>query len=162
MEAYSKIYYTYYKLLYNYGYNIFADKEFVKDTLQDLFLDLWQTRERLGKVESLKFYLLVSFRRKILLNKKSKEKEATRVREPLFVVCSHESELISEETVQAQTHQLTKELNKLPTRQKEAIYLKFYQELSYLQITEVMCLKYQTVRDLIYKGLKQLRQKLGV
>lgn len=160
INAYAKIYYTYYSILYNYGFNIFADKDFVKDTLQDLFLELWQTKERLGKVEALKFYLIVSFRRKILFNLKAKKKEVSRISEPLFIISSHESDLISEETIRAQAWQLTKELNNLPARQKEAIYLRFYQELSYLQITDVMCLKYQTVRDLVYKGLKQLRQKL--
>lgn len=161
-DAYANMYHTYYKPLYNYGYNLFADKEFVKDMLQDLFLELWQTKERLGKVESVKFYLIVCFRRKIVYNVCIKKKEASRVREPLCIVSSYESELVSEEAIQEQTKQLTKELNKLPARQKEAIYLRFYQELSYMQITEVMCLKYQTVRDLIYKGLKQLRQKLSM
>ncbi|GAA4457017.1 sigma-70 family RNA polymerase sigma factor [Nibrella saemangeumensis] len=163
-EAFSRIYFAHYRTLYNYGYNLFADRDFLKDTLQEFFLDLWQDREHLADVQSVRFYLLVSIRRKILYNLKKHR------REPLFSVDdeaenytsapSPESDLILEETEQHTHSELTKELNRLPLRQKEAIYLKYFQDLSYPEITEVMQLQYQTVRDLIYKGIKNLREKL--
>ncbi|WP_313982306.1 sigma-70 family RNA polymerase sigma factor [Xanthocytophaga flavus] len=73
---------------------------------------------------------------------------------------SYESELIHIQTEVAQQIRLQQELNKLPQRQKEALYLVFYQELSYQQITKIMQLQYQTVRDLVHKALKTLREKL--
>jgi RNA polymerase sigma factor (sigma-70 family) len=157
MNAYARLYRTYYKSLYNYGYNIFSDKEFVKDVLQDLFLEIWHSKERLGKVESIKCYLLISFRRKILYNLSVKKKQVLPFEAAMQIVNSCEIDWITDDLLQEQKSRLAAELSKLPARQKEAIYLRFYQELSYLQITQIMHLKYQTVRDLIYKGLKLLR-----
>lgn len=162
-EAFSKIYFAWYPTLYNYAYNLFADRDFVKDTLQDFFVDLWEGRQKLANVQSVKFYLIVSVRRKMLYNLKKHR------REPLFGLpedyeltgtASHESDLILAESEQQTHFSLISELNRLPLRQKEAVYLKYFQELTYPQIVDVMQLQYQTVRDLIYKGIKTLRAKL--
>ena len=32
--------------MYNYGYKIASDRELVKDAIQELFIDIWQNRER--------------------------------------------------------------------------------------------------------------------
>ncbi len=43
--------------------------------------------------------------------------------------------------IRSKNHRLAKELEDLPKRQKEAIYLRFAQELTYGQITEIMNLR---------------------
>ena len=49
-------------------------------------------------------------------------------------------------------------LEKLPRRQKEVIYLKFFQELDRDQIAAVMAIAPQTVSNLMQLAIKQLRQ----
>ncbi len=159
-EAFSFLYHTYYRKLYNYGYSIIADKELLKDNLQELFLELWRDREKLGDAQSIQVYLLVSFRRKLFSKIRAIRKTPNGTGTESLSEDSFETALINEQADSEQNHRLAKELEDLPKRQKEAIYLRFYQELTYGQITEIMNLQYQTVRDLIYKGLKTLRQNL--
>lgn len=164
VEAFNQIYKHNYKLLYNYGYNIFADKDFIKDNLQELFFEIWRDKANLGDVKSIKFYLIVSFRRKVLYNLNKQRKVLRKnvdysqhTLEPYNE--SYEQDLIERHMEKVQHRYITQIIQTLPERQKEAIYLKFYQDLSYQEIMEVMSLKYQTVRDLIYKALKTLRKR---
>jgi DNA-directed RNA polymerase specialized sigma24 family protein len=52
--------------MFNYGCKISAERELVKDAVQELFIDIWQSRKRLGDTDSIKFYLFKSLRRKLL------------------------------------------------------------------------------------------------
>ena len=53
---------------------------------------------------------------------------------------------------------LVASLNNLSPRQYEAIVLRFYNKLSYLEIAEVMDVNEQSVRNLIQRGIESLRQ----
>src|SRR6478736_5855617 len=55
--------------LYNYGYKISNDKEMVKDAIQDLFADLFQSRSGLGETNAIRFYLFKSLRRRLVRSK---------------------------------------------------------------------------------------------
>ncbi len=64
--AFEQLLKQYYPLLLNYGNRLSKDREFVKDCLHDLFVELWNRKEKLDTIENLKPYLLLSFRRKLL------------------------------------------------------------------------------------------------
>lgn len=164
LDAFGAIYHHYYRLLYNYGYTIFSRKETIQDCLHELFVELWESRERLSEVNHIKSYLLVSFRRKIIQLLKKKQRfamaeltEASAIPHP-----SSEDEFIEKEQHFIFSGRFRKAFEKLPPRRREAVYLRYYQELSYSQIMVVMELQYQTVRDLISKGIKTLRDCLDV
>jgi hypothetical protein len=61
----------YYPKLYAYGIKLVPFSDFVRDQIQDLFINIWQNREGLGDVSNLKAYLFTSLRRK-LFNSKNK------------------------------------------------------------------------------------------
>ncbi|HHX79897.1 MAG TPA: RNA polymerase subunit sigma, partial [Acholeplasmataceae bacterium] len=71
-RAVSYIYSEYFPILYRYGMKFRVDASLVEDTIQDLFADLIKNRETLGDTDNILFYLLKSFRRK-LLRKMNKE-----------------------------------------------------------------------------------------
>jgi RNA polymerase sigma-70 factor (ECF subfamily) len=57
---------------------------------------------------------------------------------------------------------ITRALEKLPARQREVIFLKFYQELKNDDIEQIMGLNNQVVRNTLYKALHSLRQQMKV
>ena len=71
-EALSCIYEQNVQLLFRYGKKFTSDNELVKDTIQDLFFDLIRTRKNLGSTDSIKFYLIASFRRKLIATLKKR------------------------------------------------------------------------------------------
>lgn len=160
--AFSLIFSKYFSDLYSYGLKIANDKELVKDTIQELMIRLWSRRETLGEVTSIKHYLLKSLRRSLIKALKSQKKRVFDLR--LFtdyqpdIAFSAEEAIILEESAQATDTYLTMLLNGLPKRQKEAIYLKYYSELDFEEVADIMGLHYQSVVNHIHKAFKVLRK----
>jgi RNA polymerase sigma factor (sigma-70 family) len=152
----------FYRTLYNYGTKLTPDTNLVEDCIQDLFFEMWRRREFLGETEHVKFYLLKALRRKIYLEKKSKDKwghNAVMADEELDFVgeFSIESRIIEVETNEQQLKKLHQILGSLSKRQREVIYLKFYQEMDYQQIASMMSINYQSVRNLIHTAIRDLQ-----
>jgi RNA polymerase sigma factor (sigma-70 family) len=64
---------------------------------------------------------------------------------------------VEKETEASLHSKLASLLNELPARQKEAIYLRYYEDMEYKQIAEIMNVNYQSVLNLIQKALNKLR-----
>ena len=74
---------------------------------------------------------------------------------------SHESHIIAQQLLKEKTDKLTLAIDQLPPRQKEAVYLKFYEEKTYEEITSIMSINYRTARKFIYKALQTIRKNLN-
>jgi RNA polymerase sigma factor (sigma-70 family) len=163
-KALSIIYSTTITSLLNYGQKFIADKEVVADLIQDLFIELWNQRERLSDTTSIKYYLLKSLRYKIIRhcnrNKNLVVKNGISDNYNFELVFSHENKLIEDVSVKEQKEKLEQALSKLTKRQKEAIYLRYYNNLSYTEISSLMSLSEQSAYNLISKALKMLQKLL--
>ncbi|MEN7547671.1 sigma-70 family RNA polymerase sigma factor [Rapidithrix thailandica] len=162
-NALSEIYYAQYEYLFNYGLKISREEDLVKDCIHELFCELIRKKQNLGNTDSIRFYLFKAFKRKLLkeIRKGSKlvSSESTLQENHDFSVeFSFEEQLIRQEMSEAQQQKLKHELGNLSKRQKEVIFLKFYADLSNQQIGEVMALNDQSVRSLLYKTLKKLKE----
>lgn len=161
-RAVSYIYSEYFPILYRYGMKFRVDASLVEDTIQDLFADLIKNRETLGDTDNILFYLLKSFRRK-LLRKMNKENRYDLTGEmtddyPFEVVWSVEHELIIEEESDHRSSLLLKALEELTPRQKEAVYLRFTKELDYRVISEIMNISVESCRNLISKAISNMKK----
>jgi RNA polymerase sigma factor (sigma-70 family) len=161
--ALSKIFNDHYDPLYYYGLRIIPLEYVVKDLLQDLFLKLWSKRYKLTGVYNVKGYLFKSFRSLIIDYLRTSAKQSTDEQnntDILDFTVSHEQEIINGEEEAELSVKLQVALNDLPSREKEAIYLRYYQNLEIKEVADIMGLKYQSVRNLIHCALQQLRRVL--
>ena len=157
--AFQKIYKSYIQLLFKYGCHFSNDEEFIKDCIQDLFLDLLRYRSKLNKPESIKAYLLTSLKRKIIKkNKLTKKIQIINIeRLPFdFSLVSSETDELS--IMDQRLKMLSKAIDGLPPKQKEAIYLKYVVGLNYEELSNTLNLNYQVCRNLIYKSMENLKK----
>jgi len=165
-DAFGEIYRRYFPLLFRYCIRFTHDRALVKDVLQDFFSQLFLQRAGLAVMVNLKSYLLVSARRKLFryLDRSAKLPgsldDSTAV---LFdLELSPESILINRQHTEQTTRLLQQQLNSLTLRQKEAIYLRFYESLTYEEIAEIMVLKeVKYARTLIYRAIAELKELLA-
>lgn len=162
--AFSILYNKYVHRLYNYGMHSCRDKDLVWDCLQELFTRLWDRRERLGEVTCVNFYLFKSFRR-LLVNRLTTGKKFLislndREGRRFDFVPSTEDSLIEEEWETERNKKLRFSLHSLTKRQREAIFLKFFNQLSYQEVATIMNLHVDSVYNLISKSIDILRKKL--
>lgn len=160
-KAFSEIFRKNYSILYNYGIKLCTDSDLTKDCIQELFITLWKNKKNLGPTTSIKFYLLKSLRRKIIRLKSELEVFNMNLEDYDFEIeFSIENVIIANQIREEQQEYFLKILNKLSKRQKEVIYLKFYQNLSYEEIGETMDLSYQSVRNYVHQAISSLRKQI--
>ncbi|MCF6402875.1 sigma-70 family RNA polymerase sigma factor [Chitinophaga filiformis] len=163
-EAFARIYHDHVDNLYHYGVHLCGDGELVRDCLQELFHDLWQSREHLSEqLLNIRYYLLSSLRRRLLrtLERDRRSRvETTEIPFDFELIPSPEHAIIQDERQQEQVRQLHSALNALPRRQREAIYLRFFHELSYEEVADMMSMKVDSVYNIISRAIGVLRKTL--
>jgi RNA polymerase sigma-70 factor (ECF subfamily) len=160
-DSLSALYNRYFKLLYNYGRKISAEKKSVEDAIHDVFVDLWRFRKNISPTTSVKFYLYRSLRRRLVRNHEAVGyvMDDGIIREELLenVPCT-EHDMIEKETQHHRITHLKSLLNDLSPRQYEAMILRFYDELSFEEIGAILNVNEQSARNLVQRGLAQLKQ----
>jgi RNA polymerase sigma factor (sigma-70 family) len=163
--AFSHIYRCHIQSLYNYGMKVAEDADLVEDCIQELFIYLWKTRENLGDTDSIKFYLFKALRRRIVTSQEESmrlsKKKISASESQESAEYSHEQFLVSRQLEEEQQHQLQLSLKALTKRQREAITLRFYDNLSFQEVAEVMSLNIKSTYNLVSKALDALKEKSG-
>lgn len=162
-SALSHIYHQHIQMLFRYGKKFTHDDDLIKDTIQDLFIDLIRTRNNLGETDNISFYLMVSFRRKLVKNLKKVELTSDSVEENELaaeIVYSAEQELINKEDLTHREEKVRKALAGLSPKQREILYYKFSCEFDYNQICEIMELQYDSARKQVSRALKVMKKAL--
>lgn len=155
-ESLGLIFQRFYPSLYNYGSKITNDTSQLEDTIQELFAELWQNRSQ-TQVQSVKAYLLMALKYKLFRQLKNKKKFTAELPEDIHFEISYESLKISLEEDEIKARKVINGLSQLSNRQKEIVYLKFYQGLTYEEISEIMQINYQASRNLLYQAVKSLK-----
>lgn len=151
--------------MFNYGYKVAGDRELVKDAIQELFIEIWQNRERLGDTDSIRYYLYKSLRRKVARIKTKSENRLFKTfsdEDNSDVSPSPEYILISEQITSERREKVCSMLNKLTRRQKEAMYLRYFDEMTCDQIADIMQLSKQGVYNIIHHALIELKKSAGI
>jgi RNA polymerase sigma factor (sigma-70 family) len=158
------IYNTCAPILYKYGQKITSDTQLAEDCIQDVFTELWEKRDTLYHIHHIKAYLIKVFRRRVISKMSKVQQQITHTayaQEIEFNVSfSFEASLIHDEICEAHQKKLQTAVQNLTHRQREAIYLKFYEGYSYVEIAEIMTLEKSAVYSLIYKAMTQLREEM--
>ncbi len=163
--AFTMIYKKYVQRLYNYGMHACKNHEMVTDCVQDLFSDLWKKREKLALVQLVKPYLFTSFRRLLIQRITQQRKEVTFTSwgiQSFEFTPSIESTIIEDDRQEEQRNQLKSCIESLTKNQREIIYLKFFNELSYQEIADITDIQVNSVYNLVSKTIELLRKKMQV
>lgn len=157
--AFELLYNRYFQVLFSYGKRL-APEDIVSDAIQDLFVAIWRNRLTVGQAVSVKFYLLRSLRREIVKTLKTDQHADWEEldEKQLPVQMSPESVYASHEEVFEQTEQLRIWLSRLPPRQNEALLLRYYHNLEYAEVAQVLNIKEQTARNLVQKAIAILKK----
>jgi len=150
----------YYRDLYQWGKQLCKDQDVTKDCIQEVFLGLWQTRQQVSEVENVRAYLFKVLRTRIAREVSKKYHQFLSLSTDLDfdVAFSADMTFIEDEHDVYQLRQLERTINQLPKRQKQLIYLRFYQDLSYDEIADVMQIGRQPLYNLLQKALSNLRK----
>lgn len=143
--------------LFAYGKSFCQDEEIVRDSIQDLFVEIYSTRTKLSSTDKILPYLMVILKRTLYRKLSKKRNHLNYDQLPFILELGEEAESGNEEAFDL----LKKALEGLTQRQREAIHLKYISGLSYEELAKVMNLNYQTSRNLIFRAIQKLRVVLS-
>jgi RNA polymerase sigma factor (sigma-70 family) len=164
-DALERVYREHVDALLRYGYQFTTDVSLIEDCVHDLFVNLWRNRQGLGENDSIRPYLLVALRRRIMrqTQRGQKTQHAPDAESMDFAaVPSIDEAIIGQEISEEQAAQIKSAMEQLSKRQREALYLKYYEGMSYEEICEALDINYQSVRNLVFAGIKALRKYLSL
>ena len=161
-RAYATIYHQQVRVLFSYGSKIVNDRDLVKDSIQDLFYYLWEHRSGLSDTDNIRCYLFTALRRNLvsqttqrLANQRLDQLPWASAQE---VSPSYETQWIEQQTAEEHQQGLQEILRALPERQREAVFLKYYQDMSTEEMAAIMNINRRAVYKLLTKAIRNLQQ----
>ncbi len=157
--AFSEIYERYWLKLYNESHKRLKDEELCADIIQDVFVDLWLNRED-RDIENLAAYLCTAVRYRVFtLFKKTKNVDAFTEPIEFIVAASADPDSIFYEKELRECIDIW--LNMQPEKRRQVFAMKFSQDLSTREISEILKVSQKTVQNQFTTSLKLLRVHLG-
>ncbi|RYE52916.1 MAG: sigma-70 family RNA polymerase sigma factor [Sphingobacteriales bacterium] len=156
--AYTEIIKRYSITLFDFGIRFCQDEEIVKDCIQQLFLDLWNKSFDITERDTLKSYLFKAVRNRVIREKAKWQKNSVLTEDYEFTLeFGIESKIIAIDSDLELAKKVKKLLNALPPRQREIIYLRFYEGLDIPEISDVMGINRQSAHNLLQKAYEKIR-----
>jgi len=162
-KAFNELYQLYADILFSFGMIYSKDRELVKDCIHDLFFDLFKYRKNLADNDHIRNYLFKSLKRKIQTPKTGKltlvyTEVIQEENEQKVAAWTNEDVEIQEEKIE----KIKKVIAKLSDHQQEVLNLKFQVGLSYQEIAKILDISVESVRTLVYRAVKTIREELNV
>ncbi|GGN03047.1 hypothetical protein GCM10010967_42150 [Dyadobacter beijingensis] len=152
-----------YRTLFNYACNFTADREFIKDAIQDLMIHIWEKRQNI-QIQFVTIYFLRALRNQLM-----QEFRRSNGSHP-FLDIDEAGQISDYQTVETQIEQnealnenqvkVRTAIEELPRRQKEAVFLKYFEGMDNEQIADLMQVNRQSVANLLFKAITSLKQHI--
>lgn len=159
-NAFSTLYDMHVNILFNYGCKLTTDKELLKDCIHDVFVKLYTKRSELGAIDNFKSYLLISLKNKLcdeLRRRMFMSDTAVEDLNPTSAADDVERKYLAKEKFIVESNLVRRLLGELSPRQREALTLYYIEEKKYEDICTIMDMNYQSVRNLMHRGITKLR-----
>ncbi len=160
--AYEKLYVDYFKKFYNYGRKFTGNTSLIEDSIQDVFLDIWAKKQKLPQIKSFNSYVFSAFRYTLLRKIKEENKIVNREQfetEPEFSI---DYPLMNQEANPELQFKLQKALDALTPRQREAIFLRFYQNFSFGEVADILNISVKATYKIMARSLAVLKESMLV
>jgi RNA polymerase sigma-70 factor (ECF subfamily) len=159
IELFEQLFKYYYEHLVFFAFRYVKSKQAAEDVVHDVFVNIWNSRERLDFSLNFKSYLYLSVRNQSL----KKIKERSNIEEAdLEVIFIPPEELPDNIMI---SNEFEKEINRaidqLPARRKEIFCMHRFDNLSYSEIAAALDISIKTVENQMGSALKFLREKLS-
>jgi RNA polymerase sigma factor (sigma-70 family) len=158
------IFNTYYNLLFNYGHKFTPDDHIIEDVIQDLFVKLWADRAAINDTESVKNYIYKAFRRRLIRKLDYAPKimafPVTEDKIHFDIEPGHDHRMINSERMLNIQSKLATALEKMTPRQREVIHLRYFEEMDFEEIADVMQLSTKATYKLLYRAIDTLKKNL--
>ncbi|MCO5934721.1 sigma-70 family RNA polymerase sigma factor [Mucilaginibacter sp. RB4R14] len=154
----------FYDDLYRFGVCMYKNPELVKESINNLFIELWRIQEKLSTVQNVQQYVLTIYKRILYKTYKQYSRDTfTSTLEEADIESAiaeqpYENILIASQQDEITKKRLQKALNQLTPRQIEIVQLRYFDQVSFCEISERTGLTERTIYNTLHNAIKVLRE----
>jgi RNA polymerase sigma factor (sigma-70 family) len=158
-DALGFLYDAYADKLFDAALWVTGNRELIKDSLQDVFIEIWNYRSSLSTVTHPQSYLIKVLHNIIFKKLKAASPILINGEEIAYGALNAEEQLVADDTARENASRLKNACRRLTARQQTVIQLRYYEGLSYKQIATRLRMNYQSVNNLVFRTLTSLKKE---
>lgn len=159
-HAFRILFERFHRKIFQFAFNFLKCKDQSEEIVQQTFLRFWQTRSQLDPKRPLA-PLLFTIARRVLIDTWRKQAASERFRENVVRYMNMTTNETEERIYSSDLARITEEaLGKLSEKQYKVFTLSRYEELSYDDIAERLCISKHTVKYHLVNALKIIKEYL--
>ncbi|MGY4537115.1 RNA polymerase sigma factor (sigma-70 family) [Mucilaginibacter sp. UYNi724] len=153
----------FYDDLYRFGVCLYKNPELVKESINNLFIELWKIQDKLSAVQNVQQYVLTIYKRILYktYQQYSRDTYTTTLEEAEIEAGAaeqpYENILIASQQDEITKKRLQKALNQLTPRQIEIVQMRYFDQISFCEISERTGLTERTIYNTLHNAIKVLR-----
>jgi RNA polymerase sigma-70 factor (ECF subfamily) len=158
-RAFKALFQKYYSSMCHFARQFLNDSEMAEETVQDMFVRIWEKRSSLNIETSVKHYFFRSVRNHCLnqiQHQKIRQQYASRMKETAYQEIDPDQNYIEVDLME----RIEKSIDSLPAKRQEIFRLSREQGLKYKEIAEKLNISIKTVEAQMGLALKHLRDEL--
>jgi len=161
--AFAHIYQLLAKDLYAYGLSFHAHHELIEDAIHDVFIKIYTNKMLLQKVNNLKNYFFGVFRHHLffLIKKESLHIYMGENDYPEQLETNMEEQWIEQEDESEKKALVNRLMSGLNIHQREVVYLRYMEGFSCEEVSKIMKIDVQSVKNLTYRAMKKIKTILA-
>ncbi|HEY9196643.1 MAG TPA: RNA polymerase sigma-70 factor [Mucilaginibacter sp.] len=157
--TFEKVYKHFIRPLHVYAISILRDEDTAKGMVQNVFMRLWERKERLNISGSIKAYLYGAVYNECLNNLRHQKVKINHQQYVVHMTKDKVDEGTGMELLDLK-EKLQQALNDLPEKCRTVFQLSRFEDLKYQEIADELGISIKTVENQMGKALKTLRLKL--
>ncbi|GAB3985410.1 RNA polymerase sigma-70 factor [Spirosoma daeguense] len=158
VDAFDQLYHRYKQPVYANIFKMVKQPEAAEDILQEVFITLWENRQRVQTDKSVGGWLFVVSYNKAASFLKKKLKESMVVQQqPELPDTSAPEESLDEELFDVQLSLIEEAVSHLPARKKEVFRLLRFEGKTHEEVAESLGISVQSVRDYLKQATRSVK-----
>ena len=163
--AFRTFYSQYYNIFIRFGKLVTGDLYLIEDAIQNIIIWFIENPKKARALERPDIYIFRSLRNNLIRSTKKEQKNAsaevlTELVSDFVIIESTEIQMIGKEISLERLQQLQAEISNLPDYLHQTLYLRYFQDLSYEKISEILDIKPNVARIYVHRAIERLRSAL--
>lgn len=158
---FKELFKSHYKRLHAYACTILKDEDEAEEIIQNIFVRLWEKRERIEELQSVNAYLYRAVYNDCINHLKHEKVKISYKNHILYTNKETDYHSQSSNKVYQLEERLRKALSELPEQCRSIFQMSRFEEMKYREIADKLGLSVKTVENQMSKALKIMRIKMA-
>jgi RNA polymerase sigma-70 factor (ECF subfamily) len=146
--------------LFRFALRFLGNEEEAKDIVQDVFIRVWNGRDKMNEVQNWEAWCMCITRNLSLDRIRLISRKQTRPIEETFDLHNEALSPLESTEIGESMHKITQMIAALPEKQRQVIHLRDVEGYSYQEICEILELDMNQVKVNLFRARTALREKL--